>query len=259
MPTRNRPTSLYDKVCKMYEQIGLGKNDICKKCKPLNNTPVSIRIVGNKFAEDEYKVLFVGKTVWSNWSKGEDSDINKSKKYKYIDASKDSWPPKEKFLEKGKPFWRYTREIASKLYGGSPEKAVERIAVTNIIKCADSNKSQDTTRRSVKENCIIELGVIRNEIKILKPKHIVFYTCTKYDDFIERLKFGGKQEMGEKLKFPRLYRKGQCPLHLWQINHYDRNGHISMKWLRTSHPQGQKIERFVDIVVSWIKGKRNYI
>jgi hypothetical protein len=36
----------------------------------------------------------------------------------------------------------------------------------------------------MKENCLNKIGVFWNELKILKPKHLIFFTHYYYDKFL---------------------------------------------------------------------------
>jgi len=234
-----------DEVHQMYKKIKLSNNPVCNKCKPLHKTPVSIWYVGSKFTHDKYKILFVGKTGRDAW------DINKKLGY-------DSLPKEEvedRFLNYTNQFWMYTREIVSEIHG-SPEKGLHRIAFTNIMKCPDT-ATVDTTDDSVKDNCILKLGVIQKEIEILKPKNVIFYTGPQYDDQIDglinnlKISFNAQKIVTLSKRNIKVGSKGN-PLKLYQMELLDRKGKLIIRFLITSHPQGQNEARFVSNLTRWI-------
>jgi len=233
-------------IRKMYKRIKLRTNPVCKKCKPLNKNPVSIWQVGKKFNRDKYKLLFVGKTGRGDWGR-----TNKSG-YVYLNMS----DIRERFLTYSNPYWSYTREIVTRIYG-SPEEGWNRIAFTNIIKCTDTD-TVDTTENSVKDNCILKLGVIQKEIEILKPKNVIFYTGSYYDDQIDGLidnlknSFKGENVVTLSKRNLRAGSNGNR-LKLYQKELLNRKGNRIMRFLITSHPERQTEERFVSNITRWIK------
>ena len=238
--------SSVSEVRKMYKKIKLLKNPVCKKCRPLNKNPVSIWQVGSKFDWDKHKILFVGKTGRGDW------EIDNKSVYVYL-----TWNDvKYRFLNYNNPFWMYTREIVTRIYG-SPEEGWNRIAFTNMIKCTDTD-TVDTTDDSVKDYCILELGVIQKEIEILKPKNVIFYTGPNYDDQIDglinnlKISFNAQKIVTLSKRHIRAGSKGNR-LKLYQKELLNKNDKRIMRFLITSHPERQNEERFVRNITRWIE------
>jgi hypothetical protein len=238
--------SSINEVRQMYRGIKLLKNPVCRECNPKNKNPMSIWHVGCKFPRDKYKILFVGKTGRGYWGKP-----NKSG---YVFATRTDVD--NRFFESEYPYWSYTRDIVSNVYG-SPENGWDRIAFTNIIKCTDT-LTVDQTGTSVKNNCILNLGVIQKEIEVLKPKNVIFYTGPSYDNYttalIKNLKvsFKAQKIVSSKRSIKSGSENGNT-LKFDQKELIDKKGKTIMRFLITSHPERQKKERFIRNTVRWIQ------
>ncbi|MBE9501876.1 MAG: hypothetical protein KAX23_04700 [Dehalococcoidia bacterium] len=232
-----------DQVFQMYESIRLGTNPICKDCiakheamgRPLYK-PASIWHVGNKFEDDENKIIFVGKPA-----RGE---LGMETGHGYIDTRECG---EKLFFEKSWPYWSYTREIASRIYGTS-EEGWEHIAFTNIVKCNNSDTT-DAATTEMKENCLNKLGVLWREIEVLKPKRIIFYTHWFYDDYIDRFRFGDYYQ--DKASRTHTIPNGKKVVSWWH-REFLHNDRVAIRFLRTSHPERQQREGFVGKIVNWI-------
>lgn len=243
--------SLFDDVCQMYRKSKIGTNKICSNCNLTHKVPISIWHIGDNFSRDKYKILFVGRTAMPELAEvvhvgsGGYADVRKKAEEFFFDTGKHKRPW---------PFWRYTKELVSspELYG-SPKKGWERIALTNIIKCIVEDKDN---KDALKNKCICELGIIRREIEILKPKNVIFYTYDKYDVFIEQL-IGALKRAGEKKvskhSIPIKSKTKGNPLKFDTEEIIGLDGQIRMRFLITSHPRGQDKERFFGKLIAWIR------
>lgn len=242
---------LEDKVFKMYrkERIGTKKNHYCESCKKSDKRdklagPISFFHIGSKFEKDRYKIVFVGKNSWYDKKDFKDE----AKGMPFADARKtgmDSIKGEDEGVKSA--YWNYMRAIIEKLY--NPNNAFENVAITNIIKCntsAEEDTHRDTTPVEIKKNCI-DSKIFEKEIKILKPKHIIFFTGKRkeYDEYIKKFNFGKLVKDGKK----KTKDKGKL---IWWEREFVKNGR-KIKVLRTSHPQGQHKEIFVKEIVNWIK------
>jgi len=236
-------SSIYE-VRRMYRKLKFRTNKVCKECQPKHKNPLSIWHVGSKFAKDKHKILFVGKTGRGPWGKR-----NKSG---YVCETRNE--VNERFFKCTNAYWGYTRKILSIIYG-TPENGWDRIAFSNIIKCTDT-KTEDKTKKSVKNNCILKLCVIQKEIKILKPKNVIFFTGKKYDEQIDnlfdKLKVFFKAQKVVTLKKILPSGKGNS-LKYDQKALLDKRGKWIMRFLITSHPERQKKDRFIRNLVRWIR------
>ena len=91
-----------NKVFDLYKNLEIGQNSICQKCIGVNNShfskPISIWKVGRNFAEDEHKILFVGKVARGNTTKNIVDGL-------FIDSTKLG----DQLLTSSKwPYWSYT-------------------------------------------------------------------------------------------------------------------------------------------------------
>lgn len=162
----------YEKsIFALYEKLNIGKSDFCLKCRNENSDlslPVSIWQVGDAYPDSQYKVLFVGKVARGNPG---------VQYHNFMDATNRA---DELYENAGWAYWNYTKAIANMLYS---ENAWEQIAFTNMVKCNNSG-TIDTATDSMKGICV---NILREELKILRPKNIVIYTGSGYDAQIESL------------------------------------------------------------------------
>lgn len=212
----------------IYDKINIGKSDTCQKCRSQNtdlSPPVSIWQVGDEYYDSEYKILFVGKVA--RGTPGE--------KYgDFMDATKRA---DELYQNVGWAYWNYTKAIANSLYGGN---AWERIAFTNMVKC-NSSDTVDTTTDSMRNFC---LHILKEEIKKLKPKNIVFYT-KGYDSQIEKL---FDIIINSETKY--------VPIGKKQMSSWTFEGMLGddvVRCIRVGHPERMKKEDFVNHVVDYLK------
>ncbi len=230
MSTNNK---IEQDIVNLYQKINVGKNSICAKCKENNKDlfkPVSVWLVGNKFCEQKKRILFVGKTA-----RGE-CDSNNSFQFEY--SRKNLW-------NSGFPFWSYTKEISKQIFNTD---SCEYISATNIIKC-NSSMGQDTTSSTMKDCCIKDLKIIREEIKVIKPTHIIIYTAKDYDDYI----FGNKSffDSVRKGKDEDYFAVGDKEMPYTEAVALVDNKEINV--LRVGHPERKNKQDFVKSIVDFIK------
>ena len=212
----------------MYEKINIGKCGSCQNCRNHNpelSLPISIWQVGDEYYSSKYKVLFVGKVARGN--PGE-------KRGCFMDATKRA---DELFETSGWAYWNYTKAIANSLYY---ENAWEKIAFTNMVKCNNSD-TIDTTNDLIRNCC---LPIIKEEIRILNPKNIVFYT-KGYNTLVEKL---FDDIMNSKTECVPIGKKEMCSLTF--------NGVISNSISRViivGHPERMKKEDYINHIVNFIK------
>lgn len=218
----------YEKcIFDMYDKIKIGKLDTCKKCRsqcPDLSSPISIWQVGDEYYDSKYRVLFVGKVA-----RGKPGE-----KYgDFMDATKRA---NELYQNVGWAYWNYTKTIANSLYD---KNAWEKIAFTNMVKC-NSSDTIDTTTDSTKDFC---LPILKEEVKILKPKNIVFYT-KGYDEQIERLFDNIENSKTEYVDI------GKKKMSSWMFK--GMIGDKVVRGIRVGHPERMKKDAFVDHVVNLI-------
>ncbi len=238
-------------IFKMYQDISIGKNEICRKCNESGNMekPLSLYYVGDKFKKGADTILFVGKTAVG----GENFEPEYQGDFKcdlFTDATKFG----EKSLDliepwsTSRPFYHYTYDIVENYYE-TYEKGKCYIGLTNIVKC-NNTTTEDTSDYQVKEFCINELGVIWKEIELLSPKRVIFYTNVYYDDFIDAFTPKNCVKV-EDLKDTRL-NIGEKTTPWWHRRFLNEENEIICDFLRLGHPQMMKKQEYVNEVVKWL-------
>ena len=212
----------------MYNKLALGTSSVCAKCKEINGSlsnPVGCWLVGNKFQQQKKKILFVGKNARGYFDEptGE----------KVFDDGRDLW-------NNGWAYWSYTAEVVMNIFG---EDSPEYIAFTNIVKCNNS-PDIDTTSNSMKEYCILKMRTLYNEIGIIKPTHIIFYTGKDYDDFIPNI-FDEYTIVHDGIK---PVGKRNMP---WR-EAAARIDNFKFHVLRIWHPERKKKDDYVSAICDWI-------
>ncbi|QQS55165.1 MAG: hypothetical protein IPM89_04945 [Candidatus Competibacteraceae bacterium] len=241
-------------IFKMYSTLELGKNKICQECKKENTNgfskPISVWHVGDKFHDNNYKVLFVGKVA-----RGElYPNVNDYERHGIIDATAFG---KDSLSNPFSAFWNYTREISVRLFG--QKDAIDNIAMTNLIKCNnamdDEGRNSDGTTSDyttvlMKNNCLKKIGVFWKEIDVLMPKNIVVYSHYEYDDYLRHP--NSVQTQKEVTNQPRTI--GQKKMRWWDRELVMHDGR-TVRLLVVSHPQYLLKDDFVNKIVSWIKNQ----
>lgn len=164
--------SLEEKILSCYNEIDLGTCEVCTRCHSDNPTlyskAVGMWFVGKFFEGQKNRVLFIGKNARGMPATEYKENQNNNgflAEFRYS---------RENLIDKSWPYWSYTKEISKRLFG---DMVMEAVAFTNMVKCNGSD-TIDTTTESMKGYCIGDLAVVRREIEIIKPTHIVLYTGT---------------------------------------------------------------------------------
>jgi len=243
--------TLEQKVVESYNT----KSDNCKWCEEYCEKkglqlhgPLSFFHIGEKFENDQYKVVFVGKTHWYN-----KSDVEKLQFlcYKFRDCRDDG---ARYLLTRYSMFWGCIQDIVMQLYPNEENDAdriLSHISVTNLTKCNTSENYQDTTPYYLTDNCI---ELFEQEIRSLRPKRIIFFTGKGYDSYIDKLNFGYSIRDVTKRTDKReiTNRKGIKNKYVWWWHReLIENNEVKMNYLRTRHPQGAPKE-FINEIVKWI-------
>lgn len=235
----------------MYQNISIGKNEICKKCNAENEMeiPLSFYFAGDKFEKGEDTILFVGKTAvgGANFEKEYQGDF---KNDLFTDATKFG----EKSLDliepysTSRPFYNYTYHLIENYYG-TYEKGKSYVALTNIVKC-NNTTTNDTTFYHIKDFCINKLGVIWKEIQILSPKRVVFFTHEYYDDFIDAF-IPENCVTVEEVSDKRIV-IGNKTTPWWHRRFLDEKNERICDFLRLGHPQMMDKLAYINAVVKWL-------
>jgi hypothetical protein len=238
------------------------KSENCKFCKKYcserkleKKGPLSFFNIGGNFGKDKYSIVFVGKNHWY-----QRKDIEELKRKNSIfpgpgttfyDCRKDG---KEMFKSGQSAYWRYTLQIAEQIYPDlkdDPPKLLENIAITNLTKCNTSQDSNDTTPYDLTEKC---RELLNEEIKILNPKHLVFFTGKGYDEYIDDLDFGYLGSAIDVNGTDRFSKRkvGNLEVYWWERRFSDGNCGRNLFMLRTRHPQRAPAQ-LANEIVHWIR------
>ena len=230
-----------EKILEMYaaKQLSVhhdaSTNPICVACKNSCDQkglelkgPISAWCVGKNFYENPYRVLFIGK-VARGTPGGEETHC-----YNNFTASRD-----DLWHARWSQYWSYTRLICQNVFGND---SIENIAFTNMVKCNVSSTTDQNTRE-MKDFCITQLEIIKEEIKIIKPAKIVFYTARDYDYYIQHLfdnltvKVDGQCQIGKR-NMPWLEAASEAD---------------DIRILRVGHPERKKKVDFTNKISEWIQ------
>lgn len=238
-----------------YREIRSEKGDVCDDCnrsiKILNEGhPVSFFVVGENFQRESYKLCFVGKTVQSGWETDPTDPFSG-----FIDARKSAKEILFLPFWATYSFWQCIKEICRVLWKTSNAEDIWRkIAITNLVKCSAS-ENRDQTPNRLKVNCIFKARFFEEEVKIIKPSHIIFFTGSDYDELIEKINFGFRYKDVTSNKY--LKNLGPSFKALWWHRKFFEKGKVKMQFLRTYHPgyikkQSQQ-ECFSHKIAEWIE------
>ncbi len=268
---RRELSSLDKELIRLYrDEIFTPDNQhICKECwaayelknkrKRKNKRELSDHAIGHWFIGREFRdskingkkasVLFVGKNAVGN--DFEKDDIGASFFCPCYGASQGLWNGDYS------AYWRYTKAIVEKVFDNvSPDddNLMEHIGITNLLKCNDGSV-QDDANEEMKRLCINELAVIKEELKIIQPTHIIFYTGWFYDDYIKKL-FSDLRTTRKVDQMP----IGNKTMPWWEATVKLKDSDSEIKMLRVGHPErlykysDGKLDGFVDVVSDWLRG-----
>ena len=243
--------------CKINEEY-------CKKCK--NNEkktkgelvgPFSMFHIGKNLANEEnpIRIVFVGKTSWHEKKDVAGFAGNGS----VLDASGFG---REAIFEKPEEyptaFWKYIRYFVSN--ESSLNLSLDDIAITNLCKCNIFNKKEKDLSKNITPDFYFKrcFSIFEEEIKIIKPTHLILFVGAGYDHLLRNAKFGYdnfRDEKNEDCKVEVPKKDGEKRKVWWWHRIFMKNGKVKMQMLRTRHPQrapfGLKEE-----IVKWIKSNQ---
>lgn len=238
--------SLFEDVAALYEgELRVPVNNVCRlRCDARFKRPLLPWHVGEKYGGDARRLVVIRRP-----HRGDDPAEDRPSGTQDGRATADRF-----FRTKRWPFWRFAREVLGRVYG-SEEEGWSRIALTTIVKCANSTggtESNDRTSSTMKLCCIGQVGVIRQELAILDPKTIVLFTGRDYDDWLKELRWARDQEWRDVGGRSMLKACGDAPLPWWECE--IAGGGESVRVLRVGDPRGKPLEAFATMLAGWITG-----
>lgn len=225
----------------IFEDLNIPHNSYCKCCDAKFKAPLLPWVVGTKYWETKERILFVGKPHRGEPGERFASGILGSTK-----------PHLDWLLNCPWPYWRYTKEICSSIYGNNDPW--DFVSYTNIIKCTNviggsGNGTQDTTTLNMAKSCIENNKVIFHEIRTLEPRHIVFFTYDLFKEFINVFPF----QRESKLITPINHRVACGKKNIgWWTRTMKTDWYENVKCLVTHHPERKKKSEYIKLIVDWI-------
>ena len=240
------------RIFRRYAEIRQTKTYVCNICRKENpkistlnqERPVSFFTVGHDMKKLDKRLMFIGKTVTSNWGPPTDPiDVQSG----FIDARHNS--ENDLFLKQVIPFFKCIAAVGKLVWKNDDLELKEiwkRIAVTDFVKCSIS-ESRDETTSSMKNNCL-EAGFLKAELEEIQPTHLIFFTGHSYDSQIRSL-FNLKHDLVDE---------GIDGINIWWIQRLEQNEN-DLEVLRTYHPgwflfNPDKWKLFYQKISSWING-----
>jgi hypothetical protein len=222
--------------------------DICQTKGLEQHGPLSFFNIGDDYENDNYKVAFVGKTHWYD-----KNDVKKCAFFPnsiFRDCRQDG---ADMFKERQKGYWYGLRKITDELYPeikDEAERILSRIAITNLTKCNTSTNSKDTTPYALTDNCV---EILKEELQILKPKHLVFFTGPVYDQYLGRELFDYMSELKKDNTKENRKEIGRLSVLWWEREFSQDNSKMFV--LRTWHPAYPTLDipEFAKQVSNWVK------
>lgn len=233
---------MFNKIISIYEDLNIPHNLTCENCDAIYKKPLLPWHIGTKYDSDKGRILFVGKPHRSERPNGSillESNI--------VDARNRA---KELFFNTSWHYWSYPREIVKKLYG-SAEEGWDYISYTNLVKCTSTN-GVDKTSKNCTINCVINNKVIIEEIKILKPKKIIFFTWSLHRTLLLDLDFVDQDSLVEHTDINYKKKCGKKNLGWWNRTFMTKWGE-TIDILVINHPERMKKDEYTDMVYNWLK------
>lgn len=238
--------SLFEDVARLYEEdVRVPGNNVCKlRCDARYKRPLLPWHIGEWYETDPYRLVIIGKPHREDEpTEGRASGIQDGRR-----------TADRLFRTKPWPFWSHTREALKHIFG-SAEAGWQRIVLTTIVKCTNATggaESNDQTSWTMKDSCIRDLGLIRQELAILEPRTIVLYTGKTYDEWVPGLCWRRDQSWRDVTHRMNVVLCGSIPLQWWEGEMAGGGGTVRV--LRVGHPQGKARGPYVGLLSDWIVG-----
>jgi hypothetical protein len=108
----------------------------------------------------------------------------------------------------------------------------------------------------MKQNCLLTLGVFRQEIEIVQPRAMVLYVGTGYDCYMGKTLFGERWRDREGSDKGTKVQCGNKAMPWWE-GEIQLDGDVTCRVLRTGHPERKNKHDFVKLVVEWLEADSN--
>lgn len=227
----------------LFDSLDLVKNKHCKNCDVGEQfkRPLLPWYIGSRFSETSERIVFVGKTHRDDLSA-------RSRHDRYQDRSGEV-EGDHGYWNGSWAFWSYTKAIIERVYGESVD-SLQRVAITNLVKCA-STANVDRTTPGMIDECVRNIGVIWRELAKLEARNIVFYTYHLYPSSLENPPISNQCLNVNGSNIDTMVDCGAKQIGFWERECLTE-WHPNVRILVTSHPGTKKKDDFVDRIAGWI-------
>ena len=235
----------FEKIFALYEkELKIPLSVECDKCDAKHKKPLLPWQIGDNYPSKQGGIFIAGKP-----HRGKEGEPKNSIKRnnKILDGRIRG---KKLFYESNWAYWSYTKDILNSIYE-TTENSWNNIAFSNIIKCS-STSGYDKTSRKCAEQCITKNQVIFEEIKLLKPKKIIFYTWSLHRDLFDKVPFAQNGAIKEHTDKKHRKKCGKKQLGWWDRSMMATWGG-DVDFLITGHPQFMKKAEYIAMVSQWLK------
>jgi hypothetical protein len=236
--------ALFDDIARLYErELRVPANNVCRlRCDARFKRPLLPWHVGDLYGSDPRRLVIVG-------APHRDDDPAVVRPAGTLDgrAAAD-----ERFREAPWAPWRYAREILARAYGGDA-RGWRRVVLTTIVKCASARggaDGDDRTSRTTMDACIRDLGVLKQELGLLRPRALLLYTGRRYDEWLPHLPWAWKQHWREVTHRGHVTLCGAAPLPWWEAAIEGEGDPVRV--LRVGVPRGMPLDDYATQVADWI-------
>lgn len=229
-----------NKMFEMMIESGMGNNATCEECRSSTNLHTNALgpwLIGDASLSNN-RIFFVGKVARGDCLGEEIADhLEDVTPFGESAISEFSWP-----------YWSYTRAIIEQVYGDL-NSGLPHVYFTNMVKC-NNESCQDSANDKTREMCITKNRFIWKEIELIKPRLVVFYTHTTYDNFInDYMPSYAKSFVDNE---DREVQVGKKSMVWWDRSFIDGHGREVMRLLRVGHPERKNKIAYVEKVSYWI-------
>ncbi len=221
-------------------RMGSNSNDLCKQCRRASNHVTNALgpylVCDAEFSANS--ILFIGKVARGDCLGPEIADqLEDVTAFGAASIAERSWP-----------YYAYTRAIIERVYGDLAT-GIRHVSFTNMVKC-NNETTPDTSDRTSKEFCIAKNRFIWREIEVIRPRLVIFYTGTAYDDFIDGYMPDFARSHQDNADREVVIGKKRMP---WRDrSFFDDQQREVLRFLRVGHPERKKKEDFVRVLSEWI-------
>lgn len=144
--------------------------------------PLLIKLDGDKYSKADLKVLFIGQET-NSWDGKFCNDFDK-----ILKTYDEFFNEEQCFTNYGGHFWNTVNELKKKIQNKFPNKNCYYIW-NNIYKIGNAEKNTNLPADYIREAEKKHFNILEEEINILKPDVIIFFSGPNYDESIrEKIK-----------------------------------------------------------------------